>query len=160
MRKSLLGWISMKAPRFSLPDQNGKPHSLTDYKGKWVILYFYPKDDTPGCTREACEFRDNYKTLAKRNVVVLGVSKDSVLSHKKFAKKYSLPFPLLSDESKKTLKAYDAWGEKKFMGKTYQGTLRKTFIIGPDGEIKKEYPRVVPLLHAVTVIKDLDSLLE
>src|SRR3989338_1876571 len=117
----------MKASTFSLSDQNGIVHSLSDYKGKWVVLYFYPKDDTPGCTREACEFRNIHNKLTKKGIVVLGISKDSVASHTKFVKKFDLPFPLLSDESLTTIKAYGAWGEKKFMGKTHEGILRKTF---------------------------------
>lgn len=150
----------MKAPHFSLPDQNGITHVLSDYKGKWIILYFYPKDDTPGCTREACEFRDIHNKLTKKSIVVLGISKDSVASHTKFAKKYDLPFPLLSDTSLTTIKAYGAWGEKKFMGKTYQGIIRKTFLIGSDGEIKKEYPKVFSLGHAAAVLGDLDRFLK
>jgi len=150
----------MNAPDFSLFDQNEKIHSLTDYKGKWVILYFYPKDATPGCTKEACDFRDLYADLAKKSIVVLGISKDSVASHAKFAKKHNLPFPLLSDESTETIKAYGAWGEKKFMGKTYQGILRKTFLINPAGEINKEYPKVFPLGHAAGVLRDIDSFLQ
>ncbi|MDP3941232.1 MAG: thioredoxin-dependent thiol peroxidase [bacterium] len=150
----------MKAPSFSLPDQSGKIHSLSDYQGKWIILYFYPKDDTPGCTREACEFRDTYKTLTNLNVIVLGISKDSIVSHGKFAKKYNLPFPLLSDETLQTIKAYNAWGEKKFIGKTYEGILRKTFLIGPDGKIAKEYKHVLPLGHAGVVIEDLRGFLQ
>lgn len=150
----------MKAPHFSLPDQNGITHVLSDYKGRWIILYFYPKDDTAGCTREACEFRDIHNKLTKKGIVVLGISKDSVASHTRFAKKYNLPFPLLSDESLTTIKAYGAWGEKKFMGKTYQGIIRKTFLIGPDGEIKKEYPKVFSLGHAAAVLGDLDRFLK
>lgn len=150
----------MTAPDFSLIDQNGIAHVLSDYKGKWIILYFYPKDDTPGCTKEACEFRDIHNELTKRNVVVLGISKDSVASHTKFAKKFNLPFPLLSDESLTTIKAYGAWGEKKFMGKSYQGILRKTFLIDPNGQMKKEYPKVFPPGHAATVLGDIDSFLK
>ncbi|HKZ34904.1 MAG TPA: peroxiredoxin, partial [Patescibacteria group bacterium] len=106
----------MKAKDFNLPDENGKYHSLSDYLGKWVVLYFYPKDDTPGCTKEACSFRDHFAELKKYGVVILGISKDSIASHKKFSEKYHLPFPLLSDETKETLKAYGVWGVKKFMG--------------------------------------------
>lgn len=150
----------MQAPLFTLPDQEGKTHSLSEYKGKWVILYFYPRDDTPGCTREACEFRDAENELKKRGIITLGVSKDSIASHKKFAEKHKLSFPILSDESLATIRAYHAWGEKKFMGKTYTGILRKTFLIGPDGEIKKEYPKVFPLGHAAAVLGDIDSFLQ
>src|SRR5258706_7110268 len=106
----------MVAKDFTLADQNGVMHSLHDYKGKWVVLYFYPKDDTPGCTKEACNFRDATGELQKRGVVILGVSKDSVASHKKFSEKYHLNIPILSDESKEVIIAYEAWGKKKFMG--------------------------------------------
>ncbi len=150
----------MKAPLFSLPDQDGIIHSLTDYAGKWIVLYFYPKDDTPGCTKEACEFRDLHDEFNKKNIAILGLSKDTVTSHKKFGTKHNLPFPLLSDTSLDTLKAYDAWGEKKFMGKTYQGILRKTVLISPDGEIKKVYPKVFPLGHAQEVLRDIDGFLQ
>ncbi|HKB88363.1 MAG TPA: thioredoxin-dependent thiol peroxidase [Patescibacteria group bacterium] len=142
---------------FSLPDQDGKYHSLTNYHGKWVVLYFYPKDDTPGCTKEACSFRDSFRELTKLNVVVLGVSKDSVKSHKKFAEKYDLNFPILSDESKETIIAYGAWGPKKFMGREYDGIIRMTYLINPDGNIEKIYPKVNPLTHAEEIIQDLDK---
>ena len=105
-----------RAPNFILSDQNGKEHSLADYKGKWILLYFYPKDNTPGCTKEACMIRDNYDGFKKIKAVVLGISVDSVKSHDKFVKKYDLPFTLLADEEKKVVKAYDVWGKKKFMG--------------------------------------------
>lgn len=147
----------MKAPLFTLPDQDGKTQALSDYRGSWVILYFYPKDDTPGCTREACGFRDMQQVYREKGIQVLGVSKDSVASHRKFADKYHLQFPLLSDETKVTIKAYNAWGEKKFMGKTFDGTLRKSFLIDPDGEIRKEYPKVDPLAHAQEILKDFES---
>lgn len=156
----MVGLILMQAPLFTLSDQEEKNHSLSDYKGKWVVLYFYPKDDTPGCTKESCEFRDTSDEFKKRNAVILGISKDPLLSHKKFADKYKLSFPILSDESLTTIKAYNAWGEKKFMGKMYHGILRKTFLIDPDGEIKKEYPKVFPLGHAAEVLRDIDSFLK
>jgi peroxiredoxin Q/BCP len=149
----------MKAVNFRLPDQNGKEHELTDYKGKWIVLYFYPKDDTPGCTKEACNFRDSFHELERLGVQILGVSKDSVPSHKKFAEKYHLNFPILSDESKKIIHAYDAWGVKKFLGKPFEGTLRKTYLINPKGEIEKIYENVNPLRHAGEVLNDLKSLL-
>lgn len=148
----------MKAPDFSLQDQFDKTHSLKDYAGKWVVLYFYPKDDTPGCTKEACSFRDEFKEIEKAGAVVLGVSKDSVKSHAKFAEKYNLNFPLLADTDMSVMKAYDAWGLKKFMGREFEGTLRKTFIIDPAGKIVKEYPKVTPKDHAVQIIKDLEEL--
>jgi peroxiredoxin Q/BCP len=149
----------MKTINFVLPDQNGENHSLADYKGKWVVLYFYPKDDTPGCTKEACNFRDSFHQLEHLGAQILGVSKDSVSSHKKFADKYHLNFPILSDESKKIIQAYNAWGQKKFMGKTFEGTLRKTYLINPQGEIAKIYENVNPLSHAGEILKDLNSLL-
>lgn len=150
--------IHKPAPEFSIPDQDGKLHSLKDYLGQWVILYFYPKDDTPGCTTEACNFRDSFHTIQKLGVVILGVSKDSVKSHKKFADKYQLNFPLLSDESLTTIKAYDAWGEKKFMGKTYDGILRTTYLINPKGMIEKVYEKVNPLTHVGEIIADLQAM--
>lgn len=147
------------APDFSLQDQNGKTHSLKDYRGKWVVLYFYPKDDTPGCTKEACNFRDERDVIADLgNAEVIGVSKDSVASHKKFADKYTLNFTLLSDESLDTIKAYNAWGERSMYGKIYLGIIRSTFIINPEGQIVKEYPKVNPKDHALQIIKDLEEL--
>lgn len=143
----------MKAPNFSLPDETGKVHSLKDYKGKWLLLYFYPKDDTPGCTKEACSFRDMSLDFKKKKIVVLGVSKDSVASHQKFAKKYHLNFPLLSDESKEVIKAYKAWGKKKFMGREFEGTLRNSYLINPTSEIVKTYEGVNPLSHAKEVLE-------
>ena len=136
----------MKAPNFSLSDQNGIIHSLADYAGSWLVIYFYPKDDTPGCTREACDFRDSYSILLEKGVKVLGVSKDTVRSHEKFSNKFTLPFPLLSDPDHSVLDAFGAWGEKKFMGKIFNGILRKTFIIDPHGEIVKTYDAVNPCL--------------
>lgn len=144
-----------QAQDFSLPDIHGKNHSLSDYKGKWVILYFYPQDQTPGCTAEACSFRDANEALLARDAVVLGVSKDSVESHADFIKNYQLPFTLLSDPDKKVIKAYDAWGTKMF---GVEGTLRKTFIINPDRMIAKEYPRVTPAEHATQILNDLAHL--
>jgi peroxiredoxin Q/BCP len=126
-----------KAPVFKGIDQNGNKISLTDFKGKKVILYFYPKDDTPGCTAQACNLRDNYAALLKKGFVVVGVSTDPVKAHKKFETKYELPFPLIADEGKQIVEQYGVWGEKKFMGKTYMGTTRTTFLIGEDGKIKK-----------------------
>src|SRR6185369_2579565 len=126
---------SMLAPSFALPDQNGKVHKLSDYKGKWLIVYFYPKDDTPGCTKEACAFRDASKDYIKRGVSIVGISKDSVKSHDKFANKFSLNFPLLSDEGLETIKAYGAWGKKKLYGRESHGVFRNTYLINPKGEI-------------------------
>ena len=131
-----------KAPDFTAKDQNGKTISLADFKGKTVILYFYPKDDTPGCTAEACDFRDNYQSLLSKGFEVIGVSTDGEKSHKKFETKYSLPFPLIADEEKNIVEAYGVWGEKSMYGKTYMGTTRKTFIIDADGNLKKIIEKV------------------
>ena len=139
------------ATPFSLPDQNNKVHSLADYSGKWVVLYFYPKDETPGCTEEACSFQDGRDLLLEAGAEVIGISQDSVASHKAFADKHSLTFTLLSDESAQTVKAYDALSDRG-------GTLRKTFLIDPSGEIAKEYPDVTPSEHVVQVWKDLRAL--
>ena len=149
---------NMKAPNFSLPDQNGNIHTLADYSGKWLILYFYPKDATPGCTKEACSFRDGREFLEEAGAVVLGVSKDSVASHKKFAEKHKLNFTLLSDEATDTIKAYGSWGKKKFMGREYEGVNRDTYLISPDGEIAREYKGVNPLTTVGEILKDLKDL--
>ncbi len=145
----------MKAPQFSLPDQDGVVHSLSDYKGKWVVLYFYPKDDTPGCTKEACTFRDLQETFNKKNAVIFGVSKDSVESHKKFSQKFKLPFPLLSDPSHEVISAYGAWGKKKFLGREFEGIMRNTYLINPQGEIEKTYEKVDPVKHIEEILADL-----
>lgn len=142
---------------FSLPDQDGKTHSLKNYLGKWVVLYFYPKDDTPGCTKEACNFRDSFAELQKLNVVVLGISKDSVKSHKKFVEKYNLNFPILSDEEHKIISEFGAWGKKKFMGREYDGIIRMTYLVDIQGKIFKIYPRVNPLIHAGEILSDISS---
>lgn len=147
-----------QAPLFALPDQNGIEQSLEQYLGKWVVLYFYPKDDTPGCTKEACSFRDGYAELQKEGVVILGVSADSVKKHLKFAEKFSLPFPLLADEEKKVVERYGVWGTKKFMGREYEGIFRTTFLIDPKGAIAKVYEDVKPDDHAMAILRDLQSL--
>ncbi len=147
-----------KAPDFSLPDQDDKTRTLDDYKGTWLIVYFYPKDDTPGCTTEACSFRDEYQYIQEQGAKVIGISKDSPASHKKFAEKYNLNFTLLSDESLDTIKAYGAWGERSMYGRKFMGIIRSTVIIDPDGNIVREYPKVTPKEHAVQIIKDLRSL--
>jgi thioredoxin-dependent peroxiredoxin len=131
-----------KAPAFSLDGSDGKKHSLADYAGKTVVLYFYPRDDTPGCTKEACGFRDLGASLKKTNTVVLGVSKDSIDSHKKFAGKYKLPFTLLSDPQLEVMKKYGAFGKKIMYGKPVEGTIRSTVVIGPKGEVIKQWPTV------------------
>ena len=144
-----------KAPNFSLPDQSGKVHSLSENKGKWTLLYFYPKDDTPGCTKEACSIRDVWLEFKKLNCIVWGVSVDPVKSHKKFVAKYKLPFTILSDENKEVVKLYDVWGKKKFMGEEYMGTKRTSFLIDPKGFISKIYLDVDPTEHAADVLEDL-----
>ena len=125
-----------KAPEFTAKDQDGTPVSLTDFKGKTVVLYFYPKDNTPTCTVEACDFRDNYQSLLSKGYQVIGVSADDEKSHKKFIKKYNLPFPLLADTDMEIVNAYGVWGEKKLFGREYMGIIRTTFIIGADGAIQ------------------------
>ncbi len=147
-----------KAPAFSLPDQNGETRTLSDYAGKWVLLYFYPKDDTPGCTTEACGIRDNYDAYKKAKIVVLGASVDPVKRHAKFVEKFSLPFTLLADEEKTLVKAYGVWGKKKFMGREYMGIKRWSFLIGPDGRIAKIYEDVKPAAHATEVLADVAAM--
>ena len=144
-----------KAPAFSSTATDGSTVKLSDFKGKSVILYFYPRDDTPGCTKEACAFRDVYSEIAAKGAVVLGVSVDTVKSHVKFTEKFSLPFPLLADEEKKIVQAYGVWGEKVFMGRKYLGIHRVTFLIGPDGRIKNIWPTVKPEQHAAEVLAAL-----
>ena len=143
------------APEFSAATNGGGKVSLADLRGKNVILYFYPRDDTPGCTKEACAFRDHFAGLKKAGAVVLGVSTDPVKSHDKFAVKYKLPFTLVADEDKQIVQAYGVWGEKSFMGRKYQGTHRVTFLIGPDGRIKRIWPKVKPDEHAEEVLAAL-----
>ncbi len=147
------------APDFSLPDQNGAIHGLRDYRGRWVVLYFYPKDDTPGCTTEACSFRDARDAIANLgNAVVLGISKDTVKSHAKFVEKHELNFTLLSDPEHKVIEAYGSWGPKQFMGREFMGTLRNTYIINPEGKIAKTYEGVDPKKHVAQIVKDLQAL--
>ena len=147
-----------EAPSFSLPDQDGKVHGLKDYRGKWVLLYFYPKDNTSGCTKEACAIRDEFPRFGKLDAVVLGVSKDSVESHGRFADKHGLPFTLLSDADTKVQRAYGAWRKKKMAGREYMGTFRMSFLIDPDGKIAKVYEKVKPAEHAAEVLEDLVEL--
>ncbi|MFZ1627056.1 MAG: thioredoxin-dependent thiol peroxidase [Candidatus Moraniibacteriota bacterium] len=147
--------VGRMAPAFSLSDQTGETHALKQYRGQWVILYFYPKDDTPGCTVEACAFRDNFSALKKAGAVVLGVSIDPVRKHAKFSEKYSLPFVLLSDEEKKIVEAYGVWGKKKFMGREYMGTNRVSFLITPTGKLAKIYDPVRPAEHVAEVLEDI-----
>jgi peroxiredoxin Q/BCP len=143
------------APNFSLPDETGRLRSLSEWKGDWVVLYFYPKDDTPGCTTQACSMRDARDELAELGAQIVGVSKDGASSHEKFKAKYNLNFTLLSDSEGEVLSLYGAWGKKQF-GK--EGILRKTFIIDPDGVVQKVYGRATPLGHGSRVIEDLRKL--
>ncbi len=143
------------APGFSAAASGGGRVSLADFKGKNVVLYFYPRDDTPGCTKEACAFRNHFAEFQKRGAVVLGVSTDPVKAHDKFVKKFKLPFTLLADEDKAIVAAYGVWGGKSFMGRKYLGTHRVTFLIGPDGRIKKIWPQVKPEEHAAEVLAAL-----
>lgn len=145
--------IGDKAPEFKAVDQNGKPVSLADYKGKKVVLYFYPKDNTPGCTDEACSLRDGYSDLLKAGYDVIGVSADSEKSHQGFIQKHSLPFRLIADVDKKVIEAYGAWGEKKMYGKSYMGIIRKTFIISADGKIENIIEKVNTKDHASQVLE-------
>jgi thioredoxin-dependent peroxiredoxin len=149
-----------KAPAFQLHDQNGKQHSLEDFKGKYLVLYFYPKDDTPGCTREACDFRDSIGSLREMGAEVLGVSADDTSSHEKFAGKYGLNFPLLADDGAAIAKAYGAYGQKNMYGKISEGIMRKTFLIDPNGEIVKAWGKVSVEGHVEQVTAALKAALE
>jgi thioredoxin-dependent peroxiredoxin len=143
------------APEFELLDDTGKPRKLSEFRGKNVVLYFYPEDDTPGCTKEACNFRDDYSAYEKADVVILGVSPDSVESHVKFKQKFQLQFPLLADVGHKVCDLYGAWGQKKFMGKEYEGVLRTTFLIDGEGKIKHVYENVRPAEHSTQLLAEL-----
>lgn len=145
------------APDFTAASSNGGEVSLADYRGQPVIVYFYPRDDTPGCTKEACSFRDHFARFKKMGAVVLGVSTDAVKSHNRFAEKFKLPFPLLADEDRKIVEAYGVWGTKSFMGRKFEGTHRVTFLIGPDGFIVKIWPKVKPETHVEEVLAALGS---
>lgn len=145
--------LHKKAPDFTLLDQDGTSHTLSSYKGKKVLIYFYPKDDTPGCTTEACEFRDSHEALREAGLVILGISPDSVKSHKKFSEKYALPFPLLSDENKEVCHLYGVWQKKKFMGREYMGVLRTSFLIDEKGDIEKIFENVKPKGHSEEISK-------
>ena len=144
------------APDFLLPNKDGTAVSLASFKGQKVILYFYPKDNTPGCSKEACSFRDNYSSFKNNGIVVIGISPDSENSHNKFTDKLNLPFILLSDTEKIVAKAYGVWGEKKNYGKTYYGIIRTTFVIDENGIIERIYPKVNVATHAEDIIKDLE----
>jgi len=147
--------IGTKAPAFSLPDQDGKIHRLEDYKGKKVILYFYPKDNTPGCSKQACSFGDLYPQFLEKGAVVIGVSKDSVASHKKFEEKYGLPFTLLSDTELESIKKYDVWQEKNNYGKVSMGVVRTTYLIDEDGMIIKAFGKVKAAENPAQMLEEL-----
>ena len=144
--------VGTLAPNFSLPDENEQTHNLQDYSGKTVLLYFYPKDDTPGCTTEACNFRDDYSAYQQADVVILGVSPDSSEMHTKFKAKYELPFSLLADIDHQVCDLYGVWGPKKYMGREYDGVHRTTYLIGPDGVIKHVFENVKPANHSVEIL--------
>ena len=144
--------LNTKAPEFQLPDQNGEIHTLEEYRGRKVILYFYPKDNTPGCTKQACGFGELYPQFLEKGAVIIGISKDSVASHKKFEEKYGLPFTLLSDKSTQMLQDFGAWGEKKMCGKTCVGTLRRTFIFNEEGVLERIIEKVDTKDHAAQIL--------
>jgi len=150
--------IGIQVPDFTLPDQAGKNHTLSSYKGKWIVLYFYPKDNTPGCTKEACSFRDQSTLYKKNNIVVLGISKDSEASHKNFSTKFQLTFPILSDPTHTVIEQFDAWKPKKFMGKEFLGTMRITVLIDPSQVIRKIYTHVDVQTHAQEILSDIKTL--
>lgn len=146
------------APDFTLADQDGIPHTLSQYRGKWVLIYFYPKDDTPGCTKQACAIRDAWSEFTHLKCIVLGISTDTGKSHKKFEEKFTLPFTLLADTEKEVVNAYGVWAPKTFMGREFLGTLRTSFLIDPEGKVAKIYEKVKPEQHADQVLSDLRDL--
>ncbi len=146
-----------KAPAFKGVDQNGNAIALKDFAGKKIVLYFYPKDDTPGCTTQSCNLRDNYKLLTDQGFAIIGISTDGVKSHKKFEKKFDLPFPLVADEDKLIVEKYGVWGEKKFMGRTFMGTIRTTFLIDEKGVIKKIISKIDTANHSQQVLDEWNS---
>ncbi|MEI7670346.1 MAG: thioredoxin-dependent thiol peroxidase [Pseudomonadota bacterium] len=148
--------IGSKAPTFKAKDQNGKTISLADYKGKKLVLYFYPEDDTPTCTIEACNLRDNYSLLKKKGFSILGVSPDDEKSHQKFITKFDLPFPLLADTDKKIIEAYGVWGEKNMYGRKYMGIIRSTFVIDEKGKIEKIFRKVLSKKHAAQIVESYE----
>jgi len=149
--------VGDKAPAFELADQDGRTHKLSDYRGKWVVLYFYPKDNTPGCTSQACQFRDTWDDLAARGAVVLGVSPDNVKSHRRFADRHGLPFPLLADVDHAVCEAYGVWGQKSMFGRKYMGVLRTTYVIDPTGKVSARLERVKVPAHAAKIASLLDE---
>lgn len=146
------------APAFSAPTADGSTVSLADYRGQWVLLYFYPKDDTPGCTKQACNLRDNFGALQDAGVIVLGVSSDDLASHERFAEKYDLPFPLLADPDKEILESYGTWGQKNLYGRRFMGTKRTSFLIDPEGVVRHVFKRPKTAAHAEEVLAKLDGL--
>ncbi len=148
------------APNFTLQDQDGNNHSLSEYQGAWLLLYFYPKDNTSGCTTEACALRDDFLGFKKLNVKIVGVSIDSPESHKKFADEYQLPFTLLADEDKKVVELYGVWQEKSMYGKKYMGIVRSSFLVNPKGQIEKIYEKVKPEEHSKEVLEDLKNIIK
>jgi thioredoxin-dependent peroxiredoxin len=150
--------VGDQAPRVALPDESGTVHDLADQHGRWTILYFYPKDDTPGCTVEACEFRDANETIAERGADVWGISPQGTDSKRKFREKFGLPFTLLADEDHEAAEAYGSWVEKQNYGRTYMGTARTTFLVDPEGRIARVWPKVKPEGHAAAVMAALDEL--
>lgn len=146
------------APAFNLPDQNGTKHRLSQYKGKWVVLYFYPKDNTPGCTTQACGFRDAQAQITKRDAVVLGISPDPESSKAKFATKHDLNFPVLADEGSEVCSKYGVWQEKSMYGKTYMGVVRTTYLIDPAGKVRSRFDKVSVKNHTEVVLEELDAL--
>ncbi|MGE3075454.1 MAG: thioredoxin-dependent thiol peroxidase [Dehalococcoidia bacterium] len=149
--------VDSTAPDFHLKDQAGNDVSLDSVKGKWTVIYFYPRDNTPGCTKEACNFRDNFGALKAAGATVLGVSGDSAASHQKFAQKYDLPFTLLVDEGNELARAFGAFGKKNMYGKTYEGIIRSTVILRPDGTVAKVWPKVKPDAHGAEVLEWLKA---
>jgi thioredoxin-dependent peroxiredoxin len=150
--------VGTPAPEFSLPDENGKIHTLSETLGRIVVVYFYPRDDTPGCTTEACNFRDNYSDYLSANIVLLGISPDHVKSHLKFKQKYQLPFPLLADKDHLVCERYGVWGPKRLMGREYDGVLRTTFLIDPRGIIARVFENVRPAEHSAEVLQAVKAL--
>ena len=151
--------VGLTAPDFSLADQTGTNVSLSQFKNQWVLLYFYPKDNTPGCTVEACGIRDSWSEFQKAGIVVLGVSADSVKKHQKFIADHQLPFTLLSDVDKEVIKKYEALAEKSMFGKKYMGIMRISYLIDPNGKVRKVYPKVNPVTHAKEILKDASELI-
>lgn len=149
--------LGSSAPTFTLPNQDGKDISLSDFLGRWIVVYFYPKDDTPGCTDEACSFRDANSELTDAGITVIGISKDTVASHKKFADKYNLNFHILADPATEVIQAYGAWQEKSMYGKKYLGIQRSTILVNPEGKVAQVFPKVTPKNHATEILKAIQE---